>query len=81
MNISLTPAMEKYINDKVSSGLYGSVSELVREAIRLLISKDTISPERIAMLNEEIEKGWNDMTDGRVMSGEEAFKKLRARYE
>ena len=81
MNISLTPAMEKYINDKVSSGLYTSVSELVREAIRLLIAKDSVSPERIAMLNEEIEKGWNDMLDGRVMSGEEALKKLRARYE
>jgi len=78
MNISLTPAMEKYINDKVSSGLYGSVSELVREAIRLLISKDTISPERIAMLRNDVEEGLNDSIsyDGRTV-----MKELLERYE
>ena len=36
MNISLTPALEQFVNDKVATGLYNSVSEVIREALRLL---------------------------------------------
>ena len=34
-NVSLTPAMEKAIQDAVTAGEYASVSEVVREGIRL----------------------------------------------
>ncbi len=35
MNVSLTPELEKYVADKVSSGGYRSASEVLREALRL----------------------------------------------
>ncbi len=34
-NISLTPELEQYAKNQVSSGLYTSVSEFMREAVRL----------------------------------------------
>jgi len=34
-NISLTPELELYAKSQVSSGLYNSVSEFMREAVRL----------------------------------------------
>lgn len=40
MNVSLTPELEKMIREKVSSGLYNSSSEVVREALRLLFGGD-----------------------------------------
>ena len=40
MNISLTPELEQYIRRKVDSGLYGNASEVVREALRLLVGQD-----------------------------------------
>lgn len=40
MNVSLTPRLEKFVRQKVESGLYGSASEVVREALRLLGEKD-----------------------------------------
>ena len=40
-NISLTPELEQYAKSQVSSGLYNSVSELMREAVRLLREKNT----------------------------------------
>ena len=46
MNISLTPTLEKFVQDKVASGLYNSVSEVIREALRLLASRDNVSQER-----------------------------------
>ena len=42
MNISLTPTLKKFVQDKVASGLYNSVSEVIREALRMMASKDKI---------------------------------------
>ena len=36
MNVSLTPHLEALVQRKVESGLYGSASEVMREALRLL---------------------------------------------
>ena len=34
-NVSLTPDIEEYVKNLVASGFYGSISEVVREALRL----------------------------------------------
>ncbi len=81
MNISLTPALEKFVQDKVASGLYNSVSEVIREAIRLLIAKETVSQERIDMLKRDIEIGLADMENGCYRDGHEVMKDLIAKYE
>lgn len=60
MNVSLTPALEKFVQDKVASGLYNSVSEVIREALRLLISQESVSKERLVMLNQDIKQGLDD---------------------
>ena len=79
MNISLTPALEQFVNDKVATGLYNSVSEVIREALRLLISKETpLSQELIDRLNRDIEEGLNDT---KSFEGRSAMKKLMEKYE
>jgi antitoxin ParD1/3/4 len=40
MNVSLTPELERLVNEKVESGLYQTASEVVREALRLLNERD-----------------------------------------
>ena len=40
MNVSLTPELERLVNEKVRSGLYQTASEVVREALRLLKQRD-----------------------------------------
>lgn len=40
MNVSLTPELEQFIRRKVDSGLYGNASEVVREALRLLLGRE-----------------------------------------
>jgi antitoxin ParD1/3/4 len=51
MNVSLTPELDRFVAEKVSSGRYTSASEVVREALRLLEERDR---QRIA-LNRELE--------------------------
>ena len=81
MNISLTPALEKMVQDKVASGLYNSASEVIREALRLLSDRDEIQKRRIEELNREIQLGLDDVEAGRVLDGETAMNALIKRYE
>jgi antitoxin ParD1/3/4 len=78
MNVSLTPALEQFVNDKVATGLYNSVSEVIREALRLLISKETpLSQELLDRLNRDIEEGLND---SKSYEGHSAMKNLMEQY-
>lgn len=36
MNVSVTPELARFVQERVESGLYSSASEVVREALRLL---------------------------------------------
>ena len=79
MNISLTPALEQFVSDKVATGLYNSVSEVIRDALRLLIAQEKpISKEVIESLNRDIELGLND---NKILDGHSAMKNLMAQYE
>jgi putative addiction module CopG family antidote len=39
MNVSLTPKLEEFVRERIASGLYNNASEVVREALRLLVDK------------------------------------------
>ena len=57
MNISLTPQLETLVKSKVESGLYGSASEVMRDALRLLEVRDRRQVLRVEELRAEIKKG------------------------
>lgn len=76
MNVSLTPALEQLIDSKVKSGLYSSASEVIREGLRLLAEQDELKQKRIEMLNQEIQRGLDQLNAGQVISGEDAYKDL-----
>jgi antitoxin ParD1/3/4 len=57
MNISLTPELEKFIADRVQSGMYNSASEVVREALRMLQEQQMFKEMKLAELRKEIQKG------------------------
>jgi antitoxin ParD1/3/4 len=59
MNISLTPHFEELVKGKVESGLYNSVSEVMREALRLLEERDQLRELRLEELRREIQTGIN----------------------
>jgi antitoxin ParD1/3/4 len=64
MNVSLTRALEDFVNRKVSSGRYGSASEVVREALRLLEDKDRVREAQLGELRAEIAKGLDQLDTG-----------------
>jgi antitoxin ParD1/3/4 len=76
VNISLTPELEQLVKDKVSSGKYNSVSEVMGEALRLLEERDRIRDRRIAELKAKIQEGIEASERGEVVDGEEVFAEL-----
>ncbi|MEO5820296.1 MAG: type II toxin-antitoxin system ParD family antitoxin [Vicinamibacteraceae bacterium] len=57
MNVSLTPELERLVNEKVESGLYQTASEVVREALRLLKDRDA---ER-ELLRTDVKAGFDQL--------------------
>lgn len=74
MNVSLTPELETLVSRKVKTGRYTTASEVVREALRLLDDYDRLREIRRDELRQEIQKGVDDIKEGRYTvynSGEE----------
>ncbi len=57
MNINLSPQLEEMVRQKVSSGLYTSASEVVREALRLMEGQDRIRAAKLEQLRGDIQEG------------------------
>ncbi|MFU8848298.1 MAG: type II toxin-antitoxin system ParD family antitoxin [Opitutales bacterium] len=57
MNVSLTPELEKWVHHKVQSGLYGSSSEVVRDALRILHQFEEERSRKLSSLRSDIQLG------------------------
>lgn len=77
MNVSLTPELEKFVDDKVESGMYNNASEVVRESLRLLKEHEDFK----ARARESIERGWLDAQAGRVVDGPKAMAEAHTRLK
>jgi antitoxin ParD1/3/4 len=58
MNVSLTPELERLVNEKVESGLYQTASEVVREALRLLKDRDQAREQ----LRADVQAGFDQLS-------------------
>lgn len=81
MNVSLTPELEKFVQEKVKSGRYLSASEVVREALRLLQEEDQIRELRLEKLRKEITIGIEQADQGLVVDGKQVIKELYEKIE
>jgi antitoxin ParD1/3/4 len=59
MNINLTPHLEDIVKQKVTSGLYASASEVIREALRLMEEQDHARAVKLEQLRQDIREGLN----------------------
>lgn len=65
MNVSLPQSLADYVELEVKSGDYGTASEVVREALRLLRRERSAGEERLAILRGAVAVGLEDASAGR----------------
>lgn len=70
MIISLTPEMEQFVKLMLDSGKYDSVTDVLREGLKLLEKRD--NQEKLVWLRAEIQKGMDELEAGHWTDGEEA---------
>lgn len=64
MNISLTKELEEVVEQRVRSGRYGSASEVVRDALRLLEERDRLRELRFMELKRDVAAGVAELDRG-----------------
>ena len=80
MNVSLTPELEKLVNQKVESGMFTSASEVIRAGLRLLAEQDQARQARFDGLKADPNAGLLQADSGEVVSGKSVIKRLRSKH-
>jgi antitoxin ParD1/3/4 len=81
MNVSLTPELEKFVQQKVKTGRYLSASEVILEALRLLKERDIQRQMRLEKLRLEVTVGIEQSNRGETFDGEEVVAELLEEIE
>jgi antitoxin ParD1/3/4 len=79
MNVSLTPELDRLVQQKVESGLYQTASEVVREGLRLLHERDIVREQQFRSLRRRIDRGVKQLDAGLGVSSDKAWKQIQAR--
>jgi Arc/MetJ-type ribon-helix-helix transcriptional regulator len=77
MNITLTPDLEKRIEERLHRGDYASPEALVTEAVSRLIDEDE---EELRETKAAIEQALEESARGEGRPADEVFAELRAEY-
>jgi antitoxin ParD1/3/4 len=54
MDITLQPELERFIQEKITSGQYRSLNEAVNAGLKLLMEQELVYQGRFAQLRQEI---------------------------
>lgn len=66
LNVSLPPELEVRVRQRVESGMYGSASEVIREALRLFEAYEQVKSAKLDSLRQDIAQGLTDAKKGRT---------------
>jgi antitoxin ParD1/3/4 len=79
LNLSLPNELESRVREHDASGLYGSASEVIREALRLFEIYHAARKAQLASLKAQINQGMADVNAGRIGPVDMADIKLQGR--
>jgi antitoxin ParD1/3/4 len=80
MNVSVPDLMRDWIQSRIESGKYATVSDYVRDLIRRDQAASADQERWLASLDASIERSLADAAAGRVTDGETVFDRLHAKY-
>lgn len=79
MNVSVGDRWETFVNDLVKNGRYGSVSEVVREGLRLVEEREAKLQTLRDTINRAIEEGGSVSPEEVSVHLEQRYRELKAK--
>jgi len=83
LHVSLPEELETLVHQEVASGMYGSASEVVREALRCFFTSDSeLTPKELAWLRDDMKKRCERIVNGEEqwVDGEAFFARMEEKY-
>ena len=80
MSISLSPELERQITERVESGEYDSVDEVVRYALELLSEEKQEYQAKLGTLRSAVDIGLGEIERGEAIPGPLAAQQVRAEF-
>ena len=77
MNITLKPQQERLLKEKLDSGQYGTIDEVIAEAFRLLEERDKSYQQWLDETREKVAIGIDQANRGQLTDGQTAIALLR----
>ena len=81
MNITLSPELEKLVNEKVQTGEFENAEAVVAQALHALVERDRDESHLRRTIREKIDRGVAQAERGELIDGEEFFEHLRQKGE
>ena len=78
LNVSLTPELDKFVQQRVATGRYQTASEVVREGLRLLENQERDREAAFVALKAKLARGSDQADRGELVSPDKALKKIAA---
>jgi antitoxin ParD1/3/4 len=66
MNIALAPELQTWVESRVQSGLYSSSTDVIQEALRLMVRLEQSQTAKLEELKALIDLGLKSAESGRV---------------
>jgi antitoxin ParD1/3/4 len=76
LNVSLTPELDRFVQQRVATGRYQTASEVVREGLRLLEQRERDREIAFAALKAKLKRGSEQADHGQFVDPEKTLSKI-----
>jgi antitoxin ParD1/3/4 len=78
LNVSLTPELDRFVQQRVATGRYQTASEVVRDGLRLLENQERDREVALAALKAKLQEGSAQADRGELVDPDQTLKKIDA---
>jgi antitoxin ParD1/3/4 len=78
LNVSLTPELDQFVQERVATGRYQTASEVIREGLRLLERQERDREAAFAALKVKLKRGADQAERGELVEWDDVLKKIEA---
>ena len=79
MNVSITPALERFVSKQLNSGRYQTASEVFRDGLRLLQEREAERKAALTEVRRKVADGLDAAKRGELLDGEAVFDEILTR--